>query len=247
MDTLVIVAHGSPRAPRANRPVFEHARRVRDLIDHPDVRVAFVKGSPGVETVVERLAAGRTIVVPLFASAGYITTTLLPREIETARQRGTTVHLTPPVGTHDGLSAVVRDRAGSAVHNSANGVGLALVGHGSTRTPANAAVVERHAARIRETGVFGQVEAFFLEEEPPVEAVFDVVAAVEIVVVPFFMVNGHHVQSDVPGRLGLAMGVPGTSTTASGRLVRYTGPVGTHRAITQIILGRWTSAVNATP
>lgn len=239
MSTLVLVGHGSPHDQQLLEPVYDHAEALRDTEPFETVRAAFVKGEPTLGDVMESIESGTVVVVPLFATSGYFAGTVIPRRLDAYRET-LDVRYTPPVGTHGAMTYVVLRRIESVIDNR-NGVGVALVGHGSERHPDSANAIWDHAMRIREHDEFEEVRAVFLEEAPLVDGVARKCTADRLVVVPLFMANGHHVREDIPKKIGLL------NTSDKSETVCYTEPVGTHPAVAEIARSRAKTALERVP
>ena len=82
---------------------------------------------------------------------------------------------------------------------------ILLIGHGSRATEANEAMYQV-AAELKATQKYPIVECAFLEiNQPDISAGLSncqVAGAVRIVVVPYFLHLGNHVQQDLPGIIG---------------------------------------------
>jgi sirohydrochlorin cobaltochelatase len=128
---------------------------------------------------------------------------------------------------------------------------LVIVGHGSHRNPASDAPAFDHADRIRETGAFEEVREAFWKEEPSPREVLRIVDSDEVYVVPLFVSEGYFTEQVIPRELRLEGWDPdlwdsdGTSAAHAtltdadtGKTVHYTGPVGTHDAMTDVIVRR---------
>jgi sirohydrochlorin cobaltochelatase len=155
---------------------------------------------------------------------------------------GTRVHYCGPVGTHDEMSDVIVRRAESVTDDPAvgDGVGLAVVGHGTKRNENSAKAVEYHADRIRERGRFAEVQALFMDEDPEIDDVTDHFASDDIVVVPLFIADGYHTQEDIPEDMGIAHadGKWETPATVDGKQIWYAGAVGTEPLLADVVLER---------
>ena len=235
MKTLLLVAHGSTSEPRALRSARAHAERIRGTDAFESVETAFLKGGPDVGDVLQANSGDEVVVVPLLTSEGYFAGTVVPREVTGAVPENSIVTYASPVGTSPLLSDVIRRRVRHAIGDRRDSVALALVGHGSERTPGSGAAVRAHADRLRTREEFESVRAFFTDEEPTVETLLERVDAEEIVAVPVFMAEGTHVREDIPRRLGVTNGGEEPSTV-DGRTITYTDPVGTDPAIAWIAL-----------
>ncbi len=128
---------------------------------------------------------------------------------------------------------------------------LVIVGHGSHRNPASDEPAFAHADRIRETGAFEEVREAFWKEEPSPREVLRIVDGEEAYVVPLFISEGYFTEQVIPRELRLEGWDPalwdsdGTSASHAtltdgdtGKTVHYTGPVGTHDAMTDVIVRR---------
>ncbi len=129
---------------------------------------------------------------------------------------------------------------------------LLVLMHGSLKNPDSSAPAFAHAKRIRETGAFEEVVVGGWKEEPYVWDVLPTIAAEEVYAVPLFVSEGYYTRTVLPRELGLAEwdpeawgstdGVSATPTThqalAGDKTVHYCGPVGTHPAMTDVIIQR---------
>ena len=97
--------------------------------------------------------------------------------------------------------------------------------------------------------LYSTVHSVFLEEEPCINACYEIAQTKNIVVVPFFLSDGMHTQEDIPILLGeperivkerLAAGQPTwrNPTEKNGKLVWYSTAVGTEPHIADVILER---------
>ena len=128
---------------------------------------------------------------------------------------------------------------------------LVIVGHGSHKNPDSDEPAFAHADRIRETGAFEEVREAFWKEEPSPREVLRIVDAEEVYAVPLFVSEGYFTEEVIPRELRLEGWDPamwdsdGTSASHAtltdddtGKTVHYTGPVGTHDAMTDVIVRR---------
>jgi sirohydrochlorin cobaltochelatase len=114
---------------------------------------------------------------------------------------------------------------------------LIIIGHGSHLNAESSAPVYAHAAAIRRTGAFDEVRECFWKEEPSMREVFDLVEADEVYVVPLFISEGYFTEEVIPRELGLSGPAPSV-TRKLGKTIHYTGPVGTHPSMAEMILRR---------
>ena len=128
---------------------------------------------------------------------------------------------------------------------------LVIVAHGSHLNPESSAPTYDHADTIRATGAFDEVKTGFWKEEPHFREVLRTVEGDEIYVVPLFVSEGYFTEQVIPRELRLdgwdvsewdSDGLSADQATLVaediGREVRYCGPVGTHGAMTDVIVRR---------
>jgi len=263
-QALVIVAHGSHLNPDASTPTYEHADTVRSTGAFDEVRTAFWKEEPSFREVLRTVDADEVFVVPLFISEGYFTEQVIPRELRlegwssdawdsdgTAATHATfaatdvdaTIHYCGPTGTHDAMTDVIVRRAETVTGDPdiGDGVGLAVVGHGTERNENSAKAIEYHADRVCERDRFGEVRALFMDEDPEVDDLTDHMESDDVVLVPLFIADGYHTQEDIPEDVGLTddyregYDVP---ADVDGTRVWYAGAVGTEPLMAEVVLER---------
>ncbi|RBI64483.1 hypothetical protein DMJ13_08395 [halophilic archaeon] len=249
-QALVLAGHGSHLNPRSDRPVFDHADAVRERGAFDEVRTAFWKEEPSLSEVLRTVESHAAYVVPLFVSEGYFTEQVLPRELRLTDDRdldvGFPVRYAPPVGTHDAMTDVVVRRVERVTGDPdvGDGVGVAVVGHGTERNENSARATQRHVRRIRERDRFEEVQALFMDEPPYVDDLYDEFDSESLVVVPLFVADGYHTTEDIPEDLGLvAEGEGGDAdydvpATVEGREVWYAGAVGTEPLVADVAVER---------
>lgn len=162
-----------------------------------------------------------------------------------------TVHYCGPVGTHDSMSNVIVQRAVSVTEHEdvglpeddqfEDGVGLAVVGHGTERNENSAKAIYYHADQIRERDRFDEVQAVFMDEDPEVDDVTEFFDSRDVVVVPLFVADGFHTQEDIPEDVGLTddyrtgYDIP---AAVDDHRIWYSGAVGTEPLVADVILER---------
>ncbi|MCH7659410.1 MAG: hypothetical protein IH933_02120 [Euryarchaeota archaeon] len=265
MQALVIVGHGSHLNPGSSTPTFSHADTIRETGVFDEVREAFWKEEPSFREVLRTLESDEVYVVPLFISEGYFTEQVIPRELRlenwdveqwdsgdgvsasytTSRAADVekTIHYCGPVGTHDSMSDVIMQRAETITGDPeiGEGVGLAIVGHGTDRNANSAKAIKYHATRIREMDRFDEVQSLFMDEEPEVDDVTEFFSTPDIVVVPLFIADGFHTQEDIPEDMGLTEDFrEGYEIPAEveGHRIWYSGAVGTEHLMAEVLLER---------
>jgi sirohydrochlorin cobaltochelatase len=131
------------------------------------------------------------------------------------------------------------------------GQALVVAAHGSHLNSGSSEPAFAHADRIRATGIFDEVQETFWKEEPHFREVLRTVAPEEVYVVPLFISEGYFTEQVLPREFRLAGFEAGNwdsdGTTASHATVttedventiHYCGPVGTHEAMSDVIVRR---------
>lgn len=217
---VVVVGHGSTLNGDSAAPTYQHADELRRRGLFGQVLEAFWKLEPGLSGVLRGVHAERVFIVPLFISEGYFTEEVIPREMgfagdveagfDRVRKSGAqTIHYCGPVGTHESMTEVLVARADSVVENypfprlpAADDRSLFIAGHGTGNNDNSRKAIERQVELIRETSPYRDVHAIFMEEEPRIEACWDLAETDNVVVVPFFVSDGLHSFEDIPVMLG---------------------------------------------
>ena len=263
--TLVVLGHGSTKNPRSSATVFQHASEIRARHIFKEVREAFWKQEPQVQAILEEVSSPRVFIVPAFISEGYFSEKIIPRELgfDEARpfpwarpyERGQ-LYYCKPIGTHQGMTEVVVSRAQEIVRKfpfprepGPGQITLFLAGHGTEQEANSRVAIERQAELIRDQKIYADVQAIFLEEEPRIDACYRLARTRHLVVVPFFVSDGMHVEEDIPILLGeaerivrkrLQAGQPTwrNPTEREGKMVWYTASVGSAPGVAEIIVER---------
>ena len=264
MQSLVIVAHGSHLNPDSSAPTYAHADTIRASGAFDEVRTGFWKEEPHFREVLRTVEGDEIYVVPLFVSEGYFTEQVIPRELRlagwdvsewdsdglsadqatlVAEDIGREVHYCGPVGTHEAMTDVIVRRAESVTGDPdvGEGVGLAVVGHGTERNENSAKAIEYHADRIRDRDRFDEVRALYMDEDPEVDDLPDFFESDDVVLVPLFIADGYHTQEDIPEDVGLCADYTegyDVPEAVDGARVWYAGAVGTEPLMADVILER---------
>jgi sirohydrochlorin cobaltochelatase len=135
-------------------------------------------------------------------------------------------------------------------HERFHDAALVLLGHGSTQNAESGAPVCQHAAELRRRHCFATVRAAFWKQEPRVATVLAELTAPRVFLVPLFISEGHFSDEIIPRALGFG-------ETEQGGLLRvqrrgeqtlvYAKPVGTHQAMTGVLLARASGVVERFP
>ena len=128
---------------------------------------------------------------------------------------------------------------------------LVIVAHGSHLNPDASTPTYDHAETITEAGAFDEVKTAFWKEEPSFGEVLRTVESDEVYVVPLFISEGYFTEEVIPRELRLEGWGPeewdsdGTSATHAtltaadtDKTIHYCGPVGTHDAMSDVIVRR---------
>lgn len=128
---------------------------------------------------------------------------------------------------------------------------LILAAHGSHLNPDASTPTFAHADRIRDVEAFAEVREAFWKEEPAFREVLRTLESDEVYVVPLFISEGYFTEQVLPRELRLEGWTPGAwasdgvSATAAtfrprdvDKRVHYCGPVGTHDAMSEVIVHR---------
>ena len=160
------------------------------------------------------------------------------------------------VGAHDRMKEVLLGRARQVIKEfpfprapKESEITLFVAGHGTSQDENSRKSIERQAELIRGMNLYAAVHAVFLEEEPKISSCYDLARTRNVVVVPFFIGEGMHVQEDIPVLLGeperivkkrLQEGkAPWRNPTErKGKLVWYAESVGSDPALAEVILER---------
>jgi len=264
---LVLVGHGSTLNANSAAPTYQHADELRRRGLFAQVVECFWKLEPPICGVLRGVFTPRIFVVPLFISEGYFTEEVIPRELglrtndqthfPRLQHRGSqTLHYCGPVGTHDSMTNVLLARARDIVEKHPSPrrpppgeIALFVAGHGTGNNENSRKAIERQVELIRAQGLYAEVHAVFMEEEPRIGDCYRMAQAKDIVMVPFFISDGLHSYEDIPVLLGepeeivrerFRRGQPTWRNPAerNGKLVWYTAAIGSEPHIADVILER---------
>ncbi len=250
MRSLVLIGHGSHLNGESAGAVYRYAELLRGRGLFDEVVEGYWKEEPSLRQVLRTTASTDVTVIPMFISEGYFTETVIPRELGLGHQGpvppegvarvlgGRTVRYTLPYGVHPGMGDVILARAREALPDlNAEDTALIVLGHGTTRNENSNRVIYGNADRLRDSGLFAEVHALFLDEEPKVGTWPDRVKAPRVVVVPFFASEGWHTLETIPEDMGLTGEVTEFPENPHGaQTVYYARPVGTHPAVADVVL-----------
>ena len=108
---------------------------------------------------------------------------------------------------------------------------LILLAHGSERAKSGAMQARQHADTIRTSGIFAEVTAAFLRDDPHPRDVVATARSRDIYVVPFMASDGYSIETLIPEALGLSGEL--TERVTDGRRQRFhiCRPLGTHERL----------------
>ncbi len=264
---LVLVGHGSTLNAESAAPVYQHADELRRRGIFGQVLECFWKLEPSIAGVLRGVFAPRVFIVPLFISEGYFTEEVIPRELgfrsneqaefSRIQQRSEqTLFYCGPVGTHAAMTNVLLSRAKEIVERhpfprapKPQEITLFIAGHGTGSNENSRKAIERQVELIAAQKTYAEVHAVFMEEEPRISDCYNLARQKNIVVVPFFISDGLHSYEDIPVMLGeaervvqqrLSQGQPTwrNPTEKNGKLVWYSGSVGSEPLMADVILER---------
>lgn len=230
---VVLAAHGSTRRPDANATVTAHAERMREIGPFRNVSTVFLlDDNAAADAAVNAIDAETVLIVPFMMSDGFLSGEISAQISKTLQiaARPPRIVVAPPVGTHDGITAIARHIAGRALARAgfdARAATLVLVAHGSKGRPESKACAETHAVRLRTEGDFADVKLAMLEEPPMLD---DVLAAIDgpAAVAGLFAAPGGHALDDV--RTAIAR--------CANREIVDAGPVGIDARMAEIAIMR---------
>ncbi len=218
---LILAAHGSTQSQDSSRPTREQADRIRKRGIFAEVHVCFWLEPPFYKEVLNHVKSREVYLVPNFISEGYYTKQILPREFAltgpVTEVHGHPIYQCDPVGTHPSMTEVLLRRAQAISESeklSGKNVCLLIAGHGTPKNENSKVVIVAQVEKIRALGVYGQVEAAFLEEPPFIRDWRTLTALSQVIVVPFFVSDGLHASEDIPALL--ALGENGTADALKG-------------------------------
>lgn len=263
---LVLIGHGSTLNEDSGATVRKHAAELRRRGYFAEVREGFWKQEPHVKEVLASLRQARVFLVPVFISEGYFSDEVIPRELGfpdlgpgglRVQQRGAQrLFYCKAIGTHEKMAEVLLACAREVVEQfpfprapEPKDITLFIAGHGTAQNANSRKAIELQAERLRSLGVYAAVHAVFMEEEPRIGDCYELAQTRNVVVVPFLVSDGLHVQQDIPVMLGesegrvqkrLKAGQPPwrNPTEKRGKLVWYSGVAGGTPGVVEVILER---------
>ena len=265
--TLILLGHGSTVNGASAAPVFQHCALLKKQGKFADVKPAFWKQEPQILEVIGSTNTSRIITVPFFISAGFFSDKTIPESLgygptdpasgcRSIRQPGHVLVYTQPIGTHDKMTEVLLSRARGVVAEfpfprppRPDDISLFIAGHGTDQNENSRQSIERQVELISARHIYADVHAIFLDESPRIPECYEIATKRNLVVVPFFVSDGMHVQEDIPVLLGeperlvkqrLAQNRPPwrNPNEKKGKLVWYAQAVGSDPLAAEVALER---------
>jgi sirohydrochlorin cobaltochelatase len=264
---LILVGHGSTQNLDSAKPVYQHAAELRRRGLFFRVHEAFWKQAPFLHDVWRQVDRSEVFIVPLMISEGYFTTEMIPSALGLQQHaklpfgsvqvlQNRTIRYSQPIGTHPSMTGALLARAQETLTRHPtlhpprpDHMALFIAGHGTPRNQDSRLSIERQAGLIRALGCYAEVHAVFMEEQPQIQEVYTLAQVPDLVVVPFFISDGLHVQQDIPVLLGesetsirdrLSRHEPVwiNPTERAGKRVWYTPSIGGEPFLADVILER---------
>jgi sirohydrochlorin cobaltochelatase len=156
-----------------------------------------------------------------------------------------------PTFVHSHLAFAIRqffDYPFSVTSSDFSTAALVILGHGTTLDPESAAPVVQHAAELRRRNLFAEVREAFWKQEPRIQDVLPAVKTSRIFIVPLFISEGYFSQQAIPRELGFFREEKFSPILQRNtQTLLYCQPVGTHPAMTEVILARAREVVEKFP
>jgi sirohydrochlorin cobaltochelatase len=116
---LVLLGHGTDLNKNSGGVIYLNAGRIRERGIYDLVEVGFLDQEPEIGEVVEGLAAGNVILIPVFIAEGWHTRETIPEDLgltgEVTVREDKTIFYGAPVGTHPSMAKLIAARARETV------------------------------------------------------------------------------------------------------------------------------------
>ena len=238
---LILAGHGSHISANTAGVVWTCVDRLRQLGIADEITACFWKEPPAFSQVLNSVEANEVVIVPVFTARGFFTQQVLPSEMglsgpvtQIGERR---ITLTPPIGEHDQLAAIVDRRLRQTMERfnlPPRDTAIAVIGHGTRRNRASRDTARDQAERLRQAGFADEVVAVYLDDDPDIASVYKSTRSPTLIALPYFVADGSHVGIDVPRALGIIGS--GQPERVDGRTVFYCDPVGADDAISEVVL-----------
>lgn len=229
---LLLMAHGERREGAGNDAAQRLASDLRARGLFAQVEIGFLRGEPSLAQALRRLGGADVVVYPLLMTDGHVAR-VCREQLRLHAQTGEgaqSLRLMAPLGLDPALADVIAERAAAAAARAGHypgNVGLTLVAHGSSREGASREAAQAQVARLCGLGLFGHVDAAYLEEPPVLP---DMLSNLDrpTVLVGLFCGDGLHGGVDIPRAV----------ERLERRDVVFAGNVGTWHEIGDVIAAR---------
>lgn len=231
---ILFVAHGSGLVGEDRRWREELLSVLRHHDAENRFEMAFVKGCPSLDDVLETCGPGEIVILPLCLSEGFFCRKIIPEAVARSIEgKEMTVTYLPSLASRPKrLLHLLAMQASSLVHEGSRGkTHLLLVSHGSEWNDRSDELFHELEGAIPG---FRSYSHAYLKLPPSLEDVVREMPEGDVLVLPYFLSRGHHTLDDIPASFGMAGSVFGTSQ-AGGRLIHYAEPLGMHPAVADII------------
>lgn len=233
---LIIAGHGSAKNAGSRAPICAAVQEIRRRGLYDEVRCALWKEEPHFSRILPQMKSDQITIVPYLMSDGYYSRQVIPREMgltgAVTHQNGKTILLAEAVGSHPLLSSLIIRRAREV--GACGKETLVVLGHGTPRNPQSDVNIHLQADRVRDLGIFPEVLAMFIDQEPNLLDLPRFTSARDIILVPLFAAAGWHVRETIPEDLSMQNG----QAVLEHCQIRYTEPVGTAPEMIEIVLER---------
>jgi sirohydrochlorin ferrochelatase len=228
----MLFAIGSSHSTGPARSLDRHARVLDRLGMFRQVRTAVMIGGPSPREALHDLEGG-VYIVPMMMCTGWIWSTQIPHALglsgKSVNDSARTVHLCDPLGHQPELGRLLGFRAQTAARRhelEPKETGLLIVAHGTDRDRGSQHATDQHAAELRETGGFAEIQTAYLDQAPTIP---ETVARLRrpTIVAGLFATPGPHAEEDVPRLI---------TEGNSPHVIDYLGPIGTDEGIPDIVL-----------
>ncbi len=262
--SLVLASHGSMAAENSNQPMHDLSHEIANSIqmqldgaDFTAVIPAFLNGEPAMTNVLDLLAPGDVVIVPVMTSAGYYLNKLPGKFAENESANQFRCFMTPVVGMHDSIQDLAGNRIEMLLRKhelSPHETTIVVVGHGTRRNPTSGdstfALTRQLELRFEPENELKFVTGF-LDQDPELSNIVDAIDTRHTLVVPFLISRGPHTTEDIPQAFGLPSGpaveFPLLKQSESGLCICDL-PVGMYPEIADVCLELATAAIeNGTP
>lgn len=233
---VILIAHGSgtESSDRAWRTRLLDA--VKPALPEFRVDMAFIKGTPDINTVLN--PADRDILIlPLCLADGFFYRKLIPDAL-TAIPEKTTIQCLPPLYQRRAeLMQIIKEAAfHTCPSDLRTSTRLLAVSHGSETGGETNAAISTSSLRQNIPG-FGDYGHVFLKKSPSLLEWTEQQQEGDTLALPCFLMEGKHTMIDIPTILGIPVGQSAFGAHPSPRgVIRYAPPIGINPGIANLVI-----------